>query len=1464
MKHKKMLLGVLGSLACFIILLAGFMVLLPYFIKLEPIREKILAVLSEQVGGEVKYQKLDLSYFPLPRVKIHQVTLSIPEKATGTLTSVQVYPQLLAFLRGKMSVNKIEIESPDVSIRLPKRREKTREKPERSLFEEIGAEIAQVSAVASTTFPNLIGVMKNGSLNVYEESELILSFSNLGGRIVFSPGKIQMAVSCRSNLWDRMSAKAAVNPVDFKGHGEVDLVNFYPHVLTDSLVPSAPLRIKNSRVNLKISFRTEGPGTLETEVEGSIPLLSFHQKNKEVTIKGKTLRGSFQMEGERVNISLTELNLDDPKLKLSGKFQIDQKEPLAVLEVQGRDVDVVSTREVVLTLTGELPITKTIFTIVRGGRVPRITFQSRGQSMADLDETENFSINGSLQEGKIFISEEVFDWKGINFDLEKVSGEIALAKGILEAKNVRARMENGEIREGQLRVGLEGEDTPFHLEVVSKVNLSYIPPLLSNLIKDEAFLKELGRTHDIKGKAVGKLVLGESTGSIEAKIEIWEMNLLARYEQIPYQLEIDRGQLYFDGNKIGLNNLSGKMGESRFSRLTVQLGLGKEPTLEALSGEFLVSLGEVYPWLASFEGLRKGLEGIKAVKGTLGFTVKSLGGPLLEPQRWRFESRGKVKSLSAKTPLFPEPIEVVAGTFKADSETLSFTEVQTNILGAPFNVSGNLTGYLKDPFRLEILTQVDFAKLLPILNRVLKDEEFKKELARVENLEGSAKGKLVLERKQESLTTRLEASDIHLSARYGPLPYPLEIGGGNISYAEGKVAVNNLNGKMGESIFSELTARLRVGKDPSLEVVSGKLAIFLDEIYPWISSQGSLRSVLKDVKSVSGTLTFSAAKLKGPVFSPEKWDFETTGELKGLVVNAAFFPEPFTVSGGKFEAYPGKLSFADFQTKLLDASLQVSGTLYDYQRGLEKAELDFSGPVTPKDIQWFSDSLGMERRFQVRSPIQISKAHLSWRKSGEITFKGILAMLNGPEISLDVSRNPQELKINNLVIHDEISHATIGLDLKGKMIGLTFSGHLSERTIDKIFSGYQFQDGWIRGDFRTNLNLEQPVRSTAQGKLEADHLSFPWQFEKPLEIEDISLDVKGNRITVVRANVAWGGKRFSLSGDVRFSDPKMLLDISLLTESVDLGELKELRPREKEAKRERDSKGLPLEGVIRFRSNSLKYGRFTWEPFRAHITVGQNGLEVNVEEAKLCGISTPAIVKVIDQELSLDVRPVFRSRELESTAKCLLNQEIRATGDFDFRGRIFTQGKPEDLIDTLRGDVELQAKDGQIYYSIALFRILEFLNVTEVYKGKLPNVRKEGLDYELVTMKGFFRGRKLIIKEVTLDGPTLEMAGQGEIDLAGGEVDLTVLVAPLKTVDRIIKSIPLVNYILAGTLVTVPVRLRGDLKDPKVTPLSPSAVGSELLGIMRRTLELPFKVIEPLRPRKKEESGEPLSGEDKQ
>ena len=66
MKHTKILLWLSASLAILLILLVGVILLLPYLINLEPVKERILAILFQQVGGKVEYQRLDLSFFPQP------------------------------------------------------------------------------------------------------------------------------------------------------------------------------------------------------------------------------------------------------------------------------------------------------------------------------------------------------------------------------------------------------------------------------------------------------------------------------------------------------------------------------------------------------------------------------------------------------------------------------------------------------------------------------------------------------------------------------------------------------------------------------------------------------------------------------------------------------------------------------------------------------------------------------------------------------------------------------------------------------------------------------------------------------------------------------------------------------------------------------------------------------------------------------------------------------------------------------------------------------------------------------------------------------------------------------------------------------------------------------------------------------------------------------------------------------
>jgi hypothetical protein len=112
-----------------------------------------------------------------------------------------------------------------------------------------------------------------------------------------------------------------------------------------------------------------------------------------------------------------------------------------------------------------------------------------------------------------------------------------------------------------------------------------------------------------------------------------------------------------------------------------------------------------------------------------------------------------------------------------------------------------------------------------------------------------------------------------------------------------------------------------------------------------------------------------------------------------------------------------------------------------------------------------------------------------------------------------------------------------------------------------------------------------------------------------------------------------------------------------------------------------------------------------------------------------------------------------------------------------------------------------------------------------------------------------------LIDEAVLVSSTAHMAMRGSIDLGKQTFDLTVLVAPLTTVDAVVKRIPIVREILGGSLMTIPVRVTGPFDQPKVDAVPPSAVADELTGIMKRTLKLPFKIMEPIIPGKKERNG---------
>ena len=1137
------------------------MALLPRFINLGPIREKILADISQAVGGHVECERFDLSFLPRPHVTIYQARLSIPAKVSGNLASVTIYPRIPPILLGKVRLASVKVAAPDLTVAVQgKGPDKIKEKSKPFSVVAIQERVASVFAVLASQTPSLRVQVENAKLRLSEDKQP-----------VFECQDIQASMDLPAN------------------QVKVDVTGF--------------------------TFGTHGPRDLQAMLAGSPPNETRRQADETWVIKGKGLRGTFRIHGQKATVSLNELKLDDPQINITGRLMLDQTPPQVSLELEGREIDVDSTRDAALALAGNIPVTRRIFDIVKGGTAPLVHLSTHGNSWHDLGKGENILIKGSMLDGKIFVP-------GADLDLEGVKGDVIISKGILEGKNLEARMGSIEGRQGTLNLGLKGENAPFHLDMLIQTDLAQLHPVLKRLVPKESFFgHEMNLIDNLEGHGTGRLVLGESTASIK---------------------------------------------------------------------------------------------------------------------------------------------------------------------------------------------------------------------------------------------TRLDLSEFNLSGRYKRIPYPLEIRGQDFSYDDWTVHARQLSGKVGKSSFSDVSLGLNWEKEPYLEVKSPRFQIFLGEVYSWLASLDRSSVYIKDFRRVDGIVSLSELQLKGPLFQPEDWQWQTRGEIRHLAADTSLLPGPIEVVGGNLDAIEDateqQFSFRDAHVTLLDASLSVSGVLGDFLKGLNETNITLQGKMGREATQWVSDAIGLPREYHVRPPVSISQGHLVWDRATRTSFVGDLIVQNGPRLSLDILRNPEELMIKKLLVQDGDSHASLKLDLKHKDLGLEFAGSLTKATMDRLLVKNQFCHGWITGELSAQILLDRPTMPKAQGELKGEDLILPLNLKVPVSIDSFSLNAMKDHLKVESAILMWGDDRMALGGSVKLLADGVVLDMDLSADKLEWDKVEEIMERVNrgdDLAPEKNQWDLPVGGILRFKTEHFKYDQLAWSPFYADISFADNGVDVAVTEANLCGISTPGILRISPQGLRLDLKPISKDQDLALTLSCLGDKKGLVTGKFDLEGEVMTQGRGEGWLTSLHGDLEFLANNGRIHRHGLLAKILAFLNVAGIVSGQFPDITQEGFPYHSMKAEGSLQNGKLVLKEGHIDSPSMEIACQGDIDLLDKELDLQYLVAPLKTVDLVVKKIPLVSDVLNGTLLSIPVKVTGPWADPKITALSPSAVGSGLLGIMKRTVQLPLKMIEPRAPEEK-------------
>jgi len=264
-------------------------------------------------------------------------------------------------------------------------------------------------------------------------------------------------------------------------------------------------------------------------------------------------------------------------------------------------------------------------------------------------------------------------------------------------------------------------------------------------------------------------------------------------------------------------------------------------------------------------------------------------------------------------------------------------------------------------------------------------------------------------------------------------------------------------------------------------------------------------------------------------------------------------------------------------------------------------------------------------------------------------------------------------------------------------------------------------------------------------------------------------------------------------------------------------------------------------GVI----NGLEFSRLN-----AGMKYSNQTLEVESLEAGVLGGSFKGRGKVEFHSDSPDQYRLNFSLEQAAIEQCIEYFDVGdriVTGKLSLNGNITAEGATiDDFIRTATGSVELQAQQGVIKKFSALAKIFSLLNVSQLFKLKLPDMTTQGMPYTAITSSLTLDKGVVGIQDLFLSGDAMQISIVGKTDLIEKKLDGIVGVHPLKTLDLIAARIPIAGWVLTddkGNLVTVHFEVKGDWDNPEVKPIPVKSLSSGTMNIFRRVFQLPEKLI---------------------
>lgn len=825
------------------------------------------------------------------------------------------------------------------------------------------------------------------------------------------------------------------------------------------------------------------------------------------------------------------------------------------------------------------------------------------------------------------------------------------------------------------------------------------------------------------------------------------------------------------------------------------------------------------------------------------------------------ELSGEVKDGKVEIPGLPLSFAGIEGKVSLDKAKLRFEGsgiVNENIQLKGSEVLVDLGS--KEP-RLEVKSQFSG------LAENLKDLALRlsKDASSLENYQvsGRVEGSIVLSGYPASLDVALSLFPKDVAVSIAPLKKPVRVSSGSIDYKNERLSFSGINLFFEDGKALDLKGLFEI-KNKLLSLSISQVSLPKETFFTLLSLDEGIKQklepyaidldevFLKDV-ALSSLSLVSLDKEQALRLLSQRLSF--SGRIKGLSLRFDLTNQTFSLSSPElFISFKNGLLYLDESlVKVEDSEFSLFGS---YALATPLLTLRGRGEVKESLYGKISSLVSLPQGVRLKLPAKVELHELKLDKekiAGDLSILG-----EGAKLSLQAQYGLASKGLD-LTSRFEGNSSDLSLSLSYEQsLKVSLKGELSTLDTLVLFEGLPLSYGKISSDLSLNLEKRdfKALEDFKKDPLQAFYrlLSSGNLFPRPssLHIKDLTLreplsltatlsaEFENSTVSISSFRVKSEGLEFNGSLAVKAKEDALWLDGKLFGETLDLAKIFPAEPLN--ATKERQKKAeieltVPVNANIAFSLHKVILPtNHTIESLNGTLSI-VNGTTyaLKLPEVNFCGLSFTAEAEKTNtfHYGYLELNP--SQGDLLDLFSCLYPNEMPKVifeGPFKAHGFFYFDGE-KSLIEHSYGEVYATSHKGYMYRAPLLMRVLGFLSPIDLFRGKIPDLEKNLLPLDELTLALKVSNSYLLVDEFFMSAQGFRLFSSGYANLKDKSLSLTFLVSPFKTVDVIIEHIPYLSRLLLGKermLIYLPLEVVGTYDNPIIVPLHPASIGK---GIFR-------------------------------